>query len=70
MLLSWSSSVLLLSGDWIGNKIIRYAHGGQILRADLKGLRDMMLVVHVVFLESDADRSHHQARKEVFDLSK
>ena len=36
--------------------VVRNAHGGGTFRVDLKGLRDMMFVVHVMALGSDADR--------------
>lgn len=62
--------MLLLAGDWIRYRIVRNAHGGGIVLAIRKGLRDMMFVVHVVFLGFDADRSYPQAHMKIFDLSK
>lgn len=67
MFLRCSSSALLLLEDWIKYRIVRNAHGGGIFRATLQSLRDMMFVVHVMALDSDADRSHLQAHVAVSD---
>lgn len=51
-------------------RIVRNARGVGNFRATLKILRDMMFAVHVMALDSDADRSHLQAFVAVSDLAK
>lgn len=70
MLLRCSSSALLLLEDWIKYRIVRNAHEVGNFRATLKSLRDMMFVVHVMALDSDADKSHPQAHVAAFDPAK
>lgn len=70
MLLRCSSSALLLLEDWIKYRIVRNACGVGIFPATLKGLRDMMFAVHVMTLDSDADRPHPQAQVVVSDPAK
>lgn len=70
MLFVCSSSAILLLEDWIKYRIVRNAGWVGIFRATLKGLRDMMFVVHVMAPDSDADRSLFQAHVAVSDLAK